>query len=82
MFYAYNYPFQFSFNTGFETPDSEHLFFVVDSEASGFFVIGHDKPGHGGGSVQIRVDSPDLVASNVHVLVRDDNAAVSSDHTV
>lgn len=46
---AYNWPYKYSSNTGFEEDEKDLLYFVVDASGQTSFVHAHDKPGNSDG---------------------------------
>ncbi len=73
LFYGYDAPKVYSSNTGFEQKEAALLYFVVDAMNQTYFVLVHDQPGNSdGGSVRLKLHSPDLANKGVNVLLRDD----------
>jgi len=75
VFYSLGRPTASSSNTGFETADAVTLFFVVDDQGKGLFIINYDAPGGSGSSngAILNMTSTGLSGDeNVTFLVYDD----------
>lgn len=73
-FYAYNYPFSHSSNTGFGKDDVLTFYFVKDGNGRVHFVVTADKPNNpDGGTLQMIIDSPSLAGQDVEITLRDDD---------
>jgi hypothetical protein len=74
LLYGYNYPVSSSLNTGYGTQDLAAMFFAVDAEGRGYFVLGLDFPGgsEDPGLVDLEIVSPDLGGKGVQILLYDD----------
>lgn len=68
---AYNYPWPFSANIGFEQGRTGLLYFVVDSAQKLSLVLTLDKPTAGdGGTMLMQADSPDIASGRGATPVR------------
>jgi len=77
LFYAYGYPIPSSSNTGFSDDDSLAMFFVLDTDYRGYWVLTIDRPDgidENDGYLDLQISSEGTKSSNVEIKLHDDPA--------